>query len=132
MSQIIGGFNDDILIGTVLDDIIIGLTGNDSLKGKAGGDTLIGDEGNDTLGGADIFVIKPNSGFDVITDFQVGIDKLDLSAFNFPTVQDAGAASIFGGENDGIPGFTFSLPDFGVTVFIENRDLRLRAKDVIV
>lgn len=48
----------------------------------ADGDTLHGDEGNDTLtggAGADVFVFEANNGSDIITDFALSEDVLDLS-----------------------------------------------------
>ncbi len=61
---------EEKLIGTAEDDIIIGGPGTNILYGK---------------GGADTFVIKANhittksSTYDTIKDFQVGVDKIDLS-----------------------------------------------------
>jgi len=47
---------------------------------------IIGGVGNDILsggGGADIFVFSETSGVDVITDFGLGNDQIDLSATAF-------------------------------------------------
>ncbi|MEM8723208.1 MAG: calcium-binding protein, partial [Cyanobacteria bacterium P01_G01_bin.39] len=51
------------------------------LIGGADHDFLKGDGGNDTLsggGGNDVFALKPNSGADVIVDFNDGIDSFKL------------------------------------------------------
>ena len=53
------------------------------LEGRAGDDTLEGGGGNDTLTGglgADVFMLGAGEGDDSITDFEIGIDSLDLSA----------------------------------------------------
>lgn len=78
-----GGSGDDILIGTGADDILNGGAGTDRLLGLAGDDTLIGGSG------ADIFVFTPNSGHDVITDYEA---NLDLIRFNNVTFGFGGLA----------------------------------------
>jgi Ca2+-binding RTX toxin-like protein len=92
-------------IGTAYADMLFGSRGNDVLRGAAGCDTLLGGLGNDTIyggqGGDDIFggagrdvlvggagedafiyqraADSPGGvGHDVITDFQPGIDWIDL------------------------------------------------------
>ncbi len=74
-----------------------GGAGNDILVGGGGDDTLIGGVGIDTLTGgigADVFAFKALAELgtgktrDVITDFAVGIDKLDLSAIDAVTTSD--------------------------------------------
>ncbi len=57
--------------------------GNDILSGGAGDDLLVGDYGNDELSGgqgADVFVFAHDGGHDVVTDFQIDEDRIDLSA----------------------------------------------------
>ena len=49
-----------------------------------GDDTLSGGPGDDRLSGgpgADVFIFAPAGGYDVVTDFRAGEDKIDLSAF---------------------------------------------------
>ena len=61
-----------------------GGAGNDMLDGGGGADMLDGGAGNDDLtgsGGADTFVFSPGGGSDVITDFAVADDRIDLRAF---------------------------------------------------
>ena len=58
--------------------------GDDSLSGGAGDDLLDGGYGDDELSGgpgADVFVFAYDSGHDVVTDFSIDEDKIDLSAF---------------------------------------------------
>lgn len=72
------------LAGSDFDDFLYGDAGNNEISGGNGDDHLTGREGNDRLtggAGADVFVFKPNSGDDVILDFQAGSDKIDLTGY---------------------------------------------------
>lgn len=72
--------------GTALDDILVGGQGNDSLNGASGNDILEDGNGSDTLtggGGNDVFVLRADGSTDLITDFQYGLDRLDLSDWPF-------------------------------------------------
>ena len=85
--------------GNTQDNVITGGGGNDVLNGGGGNDTLIGGAGRDNLtGGAglDTFVFRSaaeagngtgNNGnnADLITDFLVGTDKIDLSRIDANT-----------------------------------------------
>ena len=66
--------------------------GDDTLSGGAGNDLLDGGYGNDELSGgpgADVFVFAYDSGYDVITDFRIDEDSIDLSAFDgIDTIDD--------------------------------------------
>ncbi|TRV51521.1 MAG: calcium-binding protein, partial [Microcystis panniformis Mp_GB_SS_20050300_S99] len=80
--------------GNALNNQITGNSGNNSLNGAAGTDTLIGGAGNDSLNGAagidtltggvgtDIFIFQFSqstaAALDRVTDFAIGIDKIDL------------------------------------------------------
>jgi Ca2+-binding RTX toxin-like protein len=64
------------LFGEEGDDILIGDVGDDHLVGGEGFDTVFG------AAGADEFVLSPNSGADLILDFQDGIDKIRLKDFS--------------------------------------------------
>jgi carbonic anhydrase len=84
-----GGQKDDKLFGEAGKDLLLGGSGNDYLDGGAGKDTLNGNGGNDALTGGnskDTFVFEAGFGTDVITDFQDGVDIIDLSAFGNPSV----------------------------------------------
>lgn len=87
-----GGGNDSLSGGLGFDDLIGG-AGNDSLSGDDGDDAIIGGLGRDALtggAGADNFVFSQRdslrTGADLITDFQTGVDHIDLSAIDADTL----------------------------------------------
>lgn len=64
----------DLLMGDGGSDVLQGGTGNDSLQGGAGNDRLMGGSGADT------FLLRSGTtGTDVITDFQDGLDRIDIT-----------------------------------------------------
>ena len=100
---ITGTSGSDSLLGSDSADTVLGLAGNDSLSGGAGDDKLDGGAGMDTLtggAGADTFVFSNrldsyrnyNTGGanlgDLITDFDITADKIDLSAMGFTGLGD--------------------------------------------
>ncbi len=79
-----GGSGDDSLTGGAAADLIDGRAGNDLLRGEGGNDILLGGTGADTLfggAGSDLFVLMADGQADVIGDFQVGIDRIDLTGW---------------------------------------------------
>lgn len=69
-------------IGTALDDRILGGASADTLQGGAGADWLHDGAGQDVLtggAGADVFVFARDGALDRITDFEDGVDRIDLS-----------------------------------------------------
>lgn len=94
--QIVGDNTDELLTGDFMHDAMHGLGGEDTLEGGAGKDVLDGGAGQDVLtGGAgqDIFVFSHTADsvrgpagdrqYDKITDFELGVDLIDLSALIF-------------------------------------------------
>ena len=82
--KLYGHSGNDVLFGGNHNDILNGSSGKDLLKGDNGADTLLGGTGNDTLYGgnsADDFVFSGKSGRDIIEDFRVNSDDIDLSAY---------------------------------------------------
>ena len=84
---LVGAAGHDSLIGSDGHDVINGELGNDFINGDAGDDLLTGGAGADTLlGGAghDVFVLESCELHDVIVDFELGSDRLQLSeSLNF-------------------------------------------------
>ncbi len=92
-----------------LADIINGGGGNDTLNGGGGDDTITGGTGADTMtggSGADTFIVGTTNstvtiggtgnsgtitGFDVITDFNSSVDKLDLGVTAISASNTSGA-----------------------------------------
>lgn len=70
-----GTAGDDLLFGGAGDDVLMGLDGDDRLSGGAGSDRLIGGAG------ADAFIFaEPEPGYDVIVDFEDGLDIIEIAA----------------------------------------------------
>ena len=85
-----GGAGIDSLLGGEGRDVLMGGDGADSVDGGVGRDTLIAGLGADKVTGgddADVFVFtEGDSGagltqLDTVLDFEVGLDKLDLTGF---------------------------------------------------
>lgn len=79
-----GTDQDDTLTGTWRSDLLVGGDGDDVLDGGLGADILMDGAGSDTLTGgwgADVFVFTKDGVRDVITDFDAGEDRIDLSDF---------------------------------------------------
>ena len=105
-----GGRDRDSIAGGEGNDALSGGLGSDNLQGNVGDDVLIGDRGNDKLNGganddilsggedADVFIFTGrNSGQDVITDYEDGIDTIQ---FDTPFVNSFADLSIAGNGTD--------------------------------
>jgi serralysin len=91
IEMVVGGTGGDTLLGDSLANRFGGGGGADRLTGNGGNDTLVGGAGKDTLTGAaaaDQFkfnaVADSPAGVnrDIVTDFQVGVDEIDLAAID--------------------------------------------------
>ncbi|WP_375195413.1 cadherin domain-containing protein [Sphingobium sp.] len=97
--RLIGNGGNDTLTGNGGNDIIDGGTGNDRITGGAGADMLTGGAG------ADLFIYNAvaNSTMlvrDQITDFQDGVDRIDLSGIDpNPLLSGNQAFSFIGGAS---------------------------------
>ncbi|GFE49041.1 hypothetical protein So717_07940 [Roseobacter cerasinus] len=105
---LVGGNGADELIGGSGNDQLEGQNGFDILRGGDGADSLAGGAGNDLMAGgsgADVFVFETGTGSDTITDFEDGIDQIQISgtALTFAdltiTAQGGDAVVAFGADN---------------------------------
>lgn len=81
------------MFGGRQNDRINDLFANDTLSGGLGNDRLIGGTGNNLLQGGeggDAFVFQALNAQDTVTDFELGVDQIDLSHF----LEGAGSISI--------------------------------------
>ena len=83
IENIIGTALADTIRGNGLDNVLEGGDGADTLEGRGGRDVVTGGDG------ADVFVVGPDSGSIVITDFDRLEDFIDFSAFSFAEVEEA-------------------------------------------
>jgi Ca2+-binding RTX toxin-like protein len=100
-----GGDGDDTIGGGAGDDTIYGGAGNDVVFASEGADVVFGGSGDDVIylgagdGDADLFVAVVDNGVDTISGFEVGIDKLDLTASGI-----SDAADLTGRVSDDVEG----------------------------
>ena len=83
--HISGLAGDDELKGGDGADLLEGGEGRDRLHGGGGDDILVGGKGDDILigwAGADTFAFGPGAGRDIVKDFAIGADTIDLVAWD--------------------------------------------------
>jgi Ca2+-binding RTX toxin-like protein len=81
-----GGNGSGSIRGNNRDNLLTDTAGNDLMDGRAGNDTLVSTGGDDTMiggSGADVFVMNDTSGTVTISDFEDGVDLLDITSFGF-------------------------------------------------
>lgn len=81
-----GKGGDDRLVGRVGDDILIGGAGDDTIFGNSGDDLILGANGDDRLigqFGADTFIHRVDHDADIVQDFDLAEDFLDLTDHDF-------------------------------------------------
>lgn len=103
------------LTGTGGDDILIGQGGADSIVAGSGDDIIIDGQGQDTLtggAGADLFILTQDGTRDIISDFQIDHDRIDLSAF---------------GQLAGIGGLRIQQRSWGAEFIIGNDVIQVRS-----
>jgi Ca2+-binding RTX toxin-like protein len=67
----------NLITGNAIGNVLLGGAGNDTLDGGAGQDILWGEAGSDT------FLIRKGTGMDIIADFTLGTDHLDVRDYGF-------------------------------------------------
>ena len=108
-----GEDGDDEVFGDSGGDELDGGLGNDTLDGGEGNDTLKGREGDDVLTGGgdnDVFFFEEGDGDDVITDFDLTLDKVQVDVTGVATLGDLSITTSGGGH---------ALIDFGPDGSIE-------------
>jgi Ca2+-binding RTX toxin-like protein len=105
----VGNELDNILTGSNLTNWLLGGAGNDTINGKGGYDVLFGE------GGADTFVFERGTGGDVIGDFQVGLDKINIAGIGYTSFEQVQAHLV---ENGGTTALDLGQGDFVVLVGI--------------
>ena len=81
-----GEGGDDKLAGGSNDDQLFGGAGRDVIYANSGSDLIVGGEDKDVLvggAGVDTFQFNRGDGFDTIKNFELGVDKVDISDFGF-------------------------------------------------
>lgn len=110
---LIGGDGDDTLYAGFGDDQLFGGAGNDTLWAGPGYDIVTGGSGADTFAFAPLYWTDQQLGVPTITDFESGIDRLDLSRFD---ADERTAPGIIKGKNTpGNEAFTYVTVTDGMT-----------------
>ena len=84
VENVTGSEAADRLTGDILANVLNGGGDGDTLEGGRGNDTLTGGLG----GGGDTFLFNPNDGSDWVTDFEIGRDVVDISAYGFTSLAE--------------------------------------------
>jgi Ca2+-binding RTX toxin-like protein len=83
------GEGNDVLFGGADDDSLYGSAGDDVVDGGGGADLLVGGAGADVFGvaddgAADLYALRPgDSGWDMVSEFEDGLDRILLAGFGF-------------------------------------------------
>jgi Ca2+-binding RTX toxin-like protein len=102
------GDGNDTVTGGDLDDRMSGGNGADILIGGAGNDLFLMGLDSDT----DVVVATPGGGADTIGMFDVALDKIDVSLFNFGDFSEIQPLIAEGGNT------TITLPDGSSMVLV--------------
>lgn len=108
-----GDIGNDTLIGNAGDDLLIGGSDSDILSGGAGNDTLTGGQGSDTYLFTSAAAFNPaDLGVDVISNFNSGVDKIQLDSDTFGPITPADIAIV---ANDDVAATSSSLVTYSFT-----------------
>ncbi len=99
--DVFGGAGRDYIVGGNGSDFLDGGKGSDFIEGGNGTDTITGGSGDDSMAGGngpDTFIFLPGDGSDIIADFSVGSDAIDLqggqSISSFAEVDTDGSGGV--------------------------------------
>ena len=113
----VGGSGNDLIIGNAASNKIWGGAGNDTIAAGAGIDYVTGGAGADTfvadINGATYVAKRGSVSLDVITDFESGLDKIDLRGIDANANKDGDQAFDFLGtvSNKGAGQLTYKVYD---------------------
>ena len=88
---------DDFVFAPITDMELVGGKSFDKLAGRAGDDLIDGKEGFNYLfggGGSDVFVLNDKSK-NVVADFELGLDKIDVSGLGVTSLDDMSGRDLF-------------------------------------
>ena len=119
--MVAGGLSNDSVFGGSGNDRVNGNDGNDVVDGGSGKDDVYGGRGNDKLTGGsegDTFHFLPDSGHDVITDFNAGEDRIDLHRYVWEFGEGAvNISTIYAATVDTSGGAKMGLADGSTILF---------------
>ncbi|WP_055686620.1 M10 family metallopeptidase C-terminal domain-containing protein [Loktanella sp. 5RATIMAR09] len=129
---IYGGSGNDEITGGGGNDALFGGRGNDEIDGGSGTDDITGGLGQDTMtggAGADTFIFNAMSdsranNADIITDFDTGTDRIDLSMIDANLSLAGNQAFTFNAGSAPIntAGAVWTIEDQGDTIIFVDRD----------
>jgi len=137
-----GGSGNDFIDGGNTNDQLYGESGNDRLIGGQGEDRLTGGTGNDTLTGdgpgaggstkQDVFYYESNFGDDIITDFDLSRDTLEIREnINGSSIDDPSGLAAYITEVSGNAVISFSNGDSITLQGVSRADLLDGLDDVV-
>jgi Ca2+-binding RTX toxin-like protein len=100
---ILANAGDDVAVGGDGDDFILGGAGNDSLHTGEGADQVFGGQGDDFVflvddGQVDNIYFNAGDDFDVIDNFELGVDQVNLGNFGFNSFAEIEALITYSGD----------------------------------
>jgi Ca2+-binding RTX toxin-like protein len=137
---IYGGSGNDLIDGGNSNDWLYGDSGHDTLIGGQGSDFISGGTGNDLLTGdgsggssqSDTFYFENNFGDDVITDFNLGNDVLEIKAgINGTSIASPSDLAPYVGEVSGNAVISFANGDSITLQGVSKADLLSDLNDVV-
>ena len=102
-SQMVGGRNNQTIYGGAGNDVILPYGGSNRIDAGAGTDAISLNlyDLAESFDGVNTIVMKAGSGMDYVYDFESGVDKIDLTAFNFGITEAQVLAQAVNADNPG-------------------------------